>query len=417
MLLLYRSAFAALLPWIGLRLFWKGRRDRRYWYHIPERLGFYGTDASTVSLWVHAASVGEVQAASTIIDRYLALDPEATCFITTMTPTGRQQIAQRYGNHPQVQYGYVPYDMRSAVRRLLHVIKPSICVIMETELWPVLITETARQRVPLLLANARLSRRSCRKYAYVRAFAGSILQAFSVIAAQYSADARRFRFLLGADHSTVHVMGSVKYDLSCSIATQVQSQPRIWLAVSTHPGEETLVLLAFATIRARYPDSLLLLAPRHVERVPALISQCKEAVGEAVYTYSEQPDWQTVRGVVLIDQLGILSSCYAIASVALVGGSLVERGGQNPIEPASYGLPVLMGPSRYNFHTITRAMRQAGICTTVTSSADIAAAIIAYRDDPQAVQAVGEQAKRFVAAHGGAADKHVASIRQLMRES
>jgi 3-deoxy-D-manno-octulosonic-acid transferase len=416
MLLLYRSAFAALLPLIGVRLLWKGRRDRRYWQHIAERFGRGTHDMQPARIWVHAASVGEVIAASTIIDRLLTADPATRVLVTTMTPTGREQIQQRYGKDPRVQYRYVPYDLRCAVRRFLRVLKPSVCVIMETELWPVLIDETHRQRIPILLANARLSQRSCRKYAKLRGFMGDTLSKIDRIAAQYAADARRFRFLLKEAGSRVTIAGSVKYDLLHRLAKDMVRHQHMWLAVSTHPGEEAIILDAFSQVRARYRDSVLLLAPRHVDRIPTLLGWCQEVVGDRVTTYSQQPDWQCVQGVVLIDQLGVLPHCYPLASVAFVGGSLVERGGQNPIEPAAYGMPVLMGPSRYNFHAITRAMSQAGILTLVHNSQDIAEAVIAYRDNPSAASALGEQAKQFVAAQGGAADQHIVYIKQLEAE-
>jgi len=413
MLLLYRSAFAALLPFIGVRLLWKGRRDRRYWRHISERFGCYAFPLQSARIWVHAASVGEVVAAATIIDRVISAYPEARIFITTMTPTGRQQIQQRYGNNPHVQYGYVPYDLRFAIGRLLRAIKPRVCVIMETELWPILIDETHRHQIPILLANARLSQRSCRKYAKLRGFIGETLSKIDIIAAQHHADARRFRFLLGEATGRVQITGSVKYDLAHNAHDQGMRRQHIWLAVSTHPGEEAIMLAAFAQIRARYRDSVLLLAPRHVDRIPRLLNWCQEVIGDQVTTYSQEPDWQSVQGVVLIDQLGVLRHCYPLASVAFVGGSLVERGGQNPIEPAAYGLPVLMGPSRYNFHAITRAMSQAGILTVVNNSQDIAEAVIAYRDNPSTTSTLGIKAKQFVVAQGGAADQHMAYIRQL----
>lgn len=416
MLLLYRSVFIMLLPFIGIRLLWKGRRDCRYWRHIPERFGYYTPNLQPTTVWVHAASVGEVVAASTIIDRMIATYPEIKICITTMTPTGRQQVQMRYAQNQHIQCAYVPYDIRFAVRGFLRATRPRICVIMETELWPVLISETHQHQIPILLANARLSQRSCRKYARFGNAVAEMLHKIAIIAAQDQTDARRFRFLLAGAANKVHITGSVKYDMAVCPNTSRSRYPHIWLAVSTHPGEEAIILEAFAQIRSRYSDSVLLLAPRHIDRIPKLLSWCQKVIGTPVTTYSQQPDWSSVQGVVLIDQLGVLSDCYARATVAFVGGSLIKRGGQNPIEPAAYGIPVLMGPSRYNFHAVTRAMSQAGILALVHNSQEIAAAIIAYRDNPLITQTRSEAAQQFIFAQGGAADQHVAYIKQLALE-
>ena len=401
---LYRLALLLAAPLIPLRLLWRGRRERGYLKHWGERLALSPAPV-TGALWIHAVSVGEMRAAQPLIQALRDAHPGAPLLLTCMTPTGRATAESLYGSFARIVY--LPYDYAGSMRRFMRRVRPRVGILMETELWPNLVHAAVRGQVPIVLANARLSERSARGYARLPALTQACLQRIAVVAAQTDADAERLR-TLGAP--AVHVTGNLKFDIAPPDAllargaawkTQWGSRP-VLLAASTREGEETPLLRAFAETAP--DDVLLVLVPRHPQRfdeVAALIDAAglayrrRSALGEAPLDSRTR--------VLLGDSLGELFAYYAACDVAFVGGSLMPLGGQNLIEAASVGRPVLVGPHTFNFEEATRLAIKTGAARRVDDAAALMRDALALLGDASARARMGEAGQAFAARHRGAA--------------
>jgi len=401
---LYRLALLLAAPLIPLRLLWRGRRERGYLAHWGERLAL-GPAPVTGALWIHAVSVGEMRAAQPLVQALRDAHPDAPLLLTCMTPTGRATAESLYGHFARI--AYLPYDYAGSMRRFMRRVRPRVGILMETELWPNLIHTAAKMNIPVVLANARLSERSARGYARLPALTRACLQRIAVVAAQTDADAARLR-TRGAP--AVHVTGNLKFDIAppdvllergAAWKRQWGSRP-VLLAASTREGEEAPLLRAFAETAP--DDALLVLVPRHPQRfdeVAALIEAAglvyrrRSALGEA-------PLDPRVR-VLLGDSLGELFAYYAVCDVAFVGGSLMPLGGQNLIEAASVGRPVLVGPHTFNFEEATRLAIETGAARRVDDAATLMRDALALLGDAPARARMGEAGQAFAARHRGAA--------------
>jgi 3-deoxy-D-manno-octulosonic-acid transferase len=420
--LAYLLAVYLAAPAISLIFLWRGLWDRSYWAHFSERFG-YGPALAPHGVWVHAVSVGEVQACAPLVGELHRRHPQLPLTVTTFTPTGAARARALFGNVAQVRY--LPYDLPGAVRRFFARVQPRLAVIFETELWPNLYRECGRRRVPLVLASARISERSVGRYQRLgRLFSETLSQA-AVVAAQAPADAERFR-ALGADPGHTHVTGNLKFDfeLPADIAARgVQLRERyaggrpVWVAGSTHGGgEEEGVLAAHRAVRARVPGALLLLAPRHPPRfteVAQLLSStgmsfARRSLGEAVTGETE---------VLLLDSLGELLDFYAASDVAFVGGSLVPIGGHNLLELAALGVPVLTGPYNANSAEVVRLLLARGAAEVVEDPAALAARVTALLGDPAARDRIGAAGRDCVEGNRGALGKLLALIEPLLEGS
>ncbi|HEX5675439.1 MAG TPA: lipid IV(A) 3-deoxy-D-manno-octulosonic acid transferase [Azonexus sp.] len=412
---LYRLALLLAAPLIPLRLLWRGRRERGYWRHWGERLAL-GPAPATGALWIHAVSVGEMRAAQPLIAALRAAHPDIPVLLTCMTPTGRATAESLYGSFARIVY--LPYDYAWLARRFLRRAKPRVGILMETELWPNLIHAAARADVPLVLANARLSARSARGYARLRGLTRACLERVALVAAQAEADAARLRSL-GA--MTVQVTGNLKFDIAPP--TDQLERGAAWkarwgrrpvlLAASTREGEEALLLRAFA--EAAPADVLLVLVPRHPQRfdeVAALI----ESAG-LVYQRRSSLDGTQLHAdtrVLLGDSLGELFAYYAACDVAFVGGSLMPLGGQNLIEAASVGRPVLVGVHTFNFSRATQDAVEAGAALRVENASELMQSAARLLRDEAARTAMGEIARAFAQSHRGATQRMLAFIEPLL---
>lgn len=416
--LIYSALLYLALPLALLRLYWRGRRDpghRRRW---PERLGFIPPLPESGCLWVHAVSVGETRAALPLIHALLERYPALPLLVTTTTLTGSRQVRAALGD--QVQHVYAPYDLPGAVRRFLHRTRPRLVILMETELWPNLLRQCACAGVPVLLANARLSERSARGYARIRSLTATMLRDITRVAAQTEADAERFS-ALGAPR--VQVTGNLKYDLTLSddllargreIRRELLGENRfVWIAASTHAGEDELMLLAFAQLRARWPELLLLLVPRHPERFNDVAAWCRQR-GFSTVRRSEQQPCLPETAVFLGDSMGELLRFYAAADVAFVGGSLVATGGHNVLEPALLGLPVLFGPHMFNFTEASERLLQAQAAWQIADAGELAGTVDRLLADPELRQAAGQRGRAVVERHRGALTALLALIETLL---
>lgn len=400
---LYRLALLLAAPLIPLRLAWRGRRERGYLQHWRERLGSGAVPAG--ALWIHAVSVGEMRAAQPLVDALRAAHPGVPVLLTCMTPTGRATAEALYGSFATIVY--LPYDYAWLVRRFLRRARPRVGVLMETELWPSLIHAAARLSIPLVLGNARLSERSARGYARLPALTRACLQRIAVVAAQAEADASR---LLKLGARSVQITGNLKFDIAPPLEMLERgtgwrakwgSRP-VLLAASTREGEEAPILRAFAD--AAPPEVLLVLVPRHPQRfdeVAALIEAAR-----LPYRRRSVPDGLEVDAdtrVLLGDSLGELFAYYAACDVAFVGGSLAPLGGQNLIEAASAGRPVLVGPHTFNFDEATRLAIEAGAALRVVDADALIGAALKLLGDDALRSRMGEAGLAFAARHRGAA--------------
>jgi 3-deoxy-D-manno-octulosonic-acid transferase len=408
---LYRLALLLAAPLIPLRLLWRGRRERGYRQHWGERLAL-GPAPVTGALWIHAVSVGEMRAAQPLIAALRAAHPDVPLVLTCMTPTGRATAESLYGDFAHIRY--LPYDYAWLVRRFLRRARPRVGIVMETELWPNLLRAADRQQLPMVLVNARLSERSARGYARLPALTRASLARITQVAAQSDADAARLT-ALGAN--AVAVVGNLKFDitpppqqlaLGADWRVRWGSRP-VLLAASTREGEEASLLRAFAS--AAPADVLLVLVPRHPQRFDA-VAALIESTGLPYQRRSEinGTDLSPQTRVLLGDSLGELFAYYAVCDVAFVGGSLMPLGGQNLIEAASVGRPVLVGPHTFNFEEATRLAVEAGAATRVNSASELMqAALHLLRDMPRRT-AMGEAARVFAQAHRGATQRVMAAI-------
>jgi 3-deoxy-D-manno-octulosonic-acid transferase len=385
---LYSAALYLLLPVTVYHLIWRGFRQRAYLLRWNERYARYrGAASGREHLWVHAVSVGEVNAAAPLVNALLRDYPQQRVLITTITPTGSERVASLWG--ARVEHVYLPYDLTGAVARFLRHFRPRIALIVETELWPNLLFACRDHAVPAYLVNARLSERSLRGYRALRPLVGRALRTMRAIAAQSEADAARF-LRLGAREDQVIVCGNLKFDTRVDPAIDTFAQTfrariagrPVWIAASTHPDEEAAVLAIDRHLRTRWPDLLMLWAPRHPERFrPATQLAIDTGLQVATRKLTRLPDRDDA--VFVIDTLGELMSFYACADVAFVGGSLQPVGGHNLLEPAAIGTAIVTGPHLHNFSDIAEQLGNAHALRIGADVDAVAAQIEALLDDDQ----------------------------------
>lgn len=375
---LYTLLLFLLTPLVIARLLWRSRALPAYRRRMAERFGYVPPAPGGVAVWVHAVSVGETLAALPLIRALVAQHGVGRVWVTTTTPTGSARVIEALGD--QVRHSYAPYDLPGAVARFLARTRPVRIVIMETELWPNLFRAARRRRIPLLIANARLSPRSFAGYGRVRGFARATLGDCACIAAQSEADAERFR-ALGAPAARVSAMGNLKFDQPVpaeqvsagqALRAQLGAQRPVWIAASTHETEEAAALDAHRELLRTYPEARLILVPRHPQRFAA-VAQLIEKMGFALLRRSEMaaaPDStpDSAPAVLLGDTMGEMFTYLAVADIAFVGGSLAPVGGHNVLEPAALGLPVLFGPHMHNFVQARDALLDAGAARSVTET-------------------------------------------------
>lgn len=414
---LYTALLYLILPLALLRLYWRGRRDPEHRRRWPERLGFIPPLPSGC-LWVHAVSVGETRAALPLIRALMVRYPDRLLLVTTTTLTGSRQVKEALGE--RVHHVYAPYDLPGAVRRFLQRTRPRLAVIMETELWPNLLRQCAVADIPVTIANARLSERSARGYARIPRLTASMLRDVTLIAAQADADAGRFR-ALGA--RWVVTTGNLKYDLTLpddlpergrNLRRERLGDSRlVWIAASTHAGEDERILDAFARLRARWPELLLLLVPRHPERFDGVADLCQQR-NFRVIRRSEQRPCPPDTAVFLGDSMGELLLFYAAADLAFVGGSLVPTGGHNVLEPALLGLPVLFGPHMFNFTEAGERLLAADAAWQIADAAALARVADRLLADPEARRAAGQRGRVVVERHRGALAASLTHLEALL---
>lgn len=426
MRLLYLTAVYLAAPVISAMLLVRGLRDRSYWRNFGERFGF-GSRLARSPIWVHAVSVGEVQAAAALVaalrDRY----PDTPVLVTTFTPTGAARARALFRGAAEVRF--LPFDLPGSVRRFLDRTDPQLAVIMETELWPNLYRQCQLRRVPLVIASARLSRRSTDRYGRLGALFKETVAGGVVVAAQGEADAERFR-ALGAAAERTHITGNLKFDLTLPAdigdrgrALREQYAPRraVWVAGSTHGGvEEEAVLEAHQRLDASHPGALLVLAPRHPNRFGEVAAWLeRQGVRLTRRSESSVADADSARhapNVLLLDTLGELLYFYAAADVAFVGGSLAPIGGHNLLEPAALGLPVLTGPNNSNAEDVARLLLDCGAAEIVRNGGELGARVAGLLSDQALRAEMGNRGRAAVDRNRGALKKLLHLITPLLEQ-
>lgn len=416
---LYSILLWLLLPVTLYHLVWRGFRQREYLLRWDERYAQpQALPALVGAIWVHAVSVGEVNAAVPLVNALRAAYPGRPLLITTITPTGSARVRAIWGD--AVHHVYLPYDLHGMVFRFLRQVRPAVGVIVETEIWPNLLVGAARAGVPVVIANARLSPRSLRGYRWLSPLIRIALSGVDVIAAQSEGDAARFRQLAGPGVD-IRVTGNLKYDLSLPSevsgrahqARQSMGLRPVWVVASSHPDEEPLILAAHRLLRSQWPTALLLWAPRHPERFDAVAGQCAAAGWQvARRTTARLPGQEDA--VFVIDTLGELLGFLAMADVAFVGGSLQPVGGHNVLEPAALGLPVLVGPHMFNFAEATALLADVGALQIVRDTDALAEAVGQLFAQPAERVRRGASGRERIARERGAVARTMALVEPLL---
>lgn len=411
---LYSGLLYLAIPFILLRTLWRSRRQPDYRKRLAERFGFYSFQLNQC-IWVHAVSVGEVMAAIPLIKALKEHYPHFSLLVTTMTPTGSARVQAAFND--QVKHAYIPYDLPGAMKRFIQTMHPHCCLIMETELWPNLIAACQQTQVPIFLMNARLSAKSAHGYRTIGGLTRHLLQALTAIAAQSESDAERF-IHLGASPNQVTVTGNLKFDIElpndlfskAQVLHEMLGKDRfIWIAASTHEGEEEIIFAAHQQLIEKNPSALLILVPRHpdrfdtVARLAAQSFQLARRRSQTLCTAEKQ--------VYLGDTMGELLLLYAVADVAFVGGSLLPFGGHNLVEPAALAKPILSGPYLFNFAEISELLKQANAIHLVSDAATLSAQLLDWVKDPAERRRRGDMALQVVSQNRGALSRQLEVVK------
>jgi len=404
---LYTLLISLAMPLVLLRLLWRSRQAPAYRTRWRERFGWVERPPAPGGIWVHAVSVGEVQAVAPLIRLLLDQHPDRALTVTTTTPTGSDQVRRLFGD--QVHHTFMPYDLPGFLDRYLDSVRPSHLLMVETEIWPNLLRLCRKRGVGTLLANGRLSERSYRGYRRLGTFARRVFGSIDQIAAQSEEDAQRFR---QAGASQAIVTGSIKFDMTipASVTEQVEVMRRlwggrpVWVAASTHEGEDEVALAAHERLLQHYPEALMILVPRHPERFERVAARVARHNLKLVCRSSGEQPLATTQ-VYLGDTMGELTVMLGASDVAFVGGSLVPVGGHNMLEAAAQGVPVCFGPHTFNFSLISRMLLDCGAAHRVKDAEQLADVLQDWMSDTIKRAAAGEAGRQMVESNRGALDR------------
>lgn len=407
-----------IMPLVLIRLCWKAYIRKQKISRLKERFG-YVDSRNSGGIWLHAVSVGETIAAVPLVKKLQAQYPELPIVVTTMTSTGAERAAALFDD--RIQHCYVPYDLPAALHRFITLKKPKILIIMETEIWPNLLSVCQERKLPILLANARLSEKSLRGYQKIGFWIKKLLPALNYIAVQNKADAARFS-ALGASAQQLVITGSVKFDMTVPESARQQAQVfrerfgmrPIWIAASTHEGEEEIILKAAHQVLQQLPNALLLWVPRHPERFSKVASLAKKQ-GFTVTLRSLEETVSPTTQIVIGDSMGELLAYYGSADVAFVGGSFIPVGGHNLLEPAMLNLAVITGPNLFNFAEIFRLLQEADAIRVVEDAQSLADRVVSLLQDSALRAQLGHHGLQVVQQNIGAVDRHMALIAELLK--
>jgi 3-deoxy-D-manno-octulosonic-acid transferase len=400
--LLYAGLLLAL-PWYALKF-------RKYLPTLKDRLGFLKIPPLERSIWVHAVSVGEVKSVRKLVDKLRGTHANRPLVLSTITPAGQDLARSTQGLADHVFY--FPLDVPGAIRRTLDRINPSLVVIAETEIWPNFLRECRKRGIRVVMVNGRISDRSLPRYRVVRRWLKRVLDDYSLLGMQTETDRERIESI-GADGKKVTVFGNLKYDavnlqhsLPADLTAALSALPQLWIAASTMPGEDELILDAFADLRKRHPDLTLLIAPRHPNRFDSV----ERLIRDRGFTCTRRTRLDGLADVLLLDSVGELSSTFQHASVVFVGGSLVPTGGHNILEPAAYSNPIVFGPHMENFREIRDVFIDANAAIEVRNAPELATVVDRLLTDRQRAAQLGARARQVVDKNTGATERVLAYL-------
>ncbi len=413
---LYSLLFYLALPFIFVRLLWRSLRAPDYRRRWAERLGFCPQEL-TRCIWLHAVSVGETIAAVPLINALKAKYPHLPLLITNMTPTGSARVKAIFGD--KVLNAYLPYDLPDAVDRFLDRVNPMVLIVMETELWPNLFAACQAREIPVIVTNARLSAKSAVGYQRIAPLTREMLNTIDVLAVQTQADAERF-VELGMPPQRIQIVGNLKFDLalpadlpqkSSELRAQLGNDRLVWIAASTHPGEDEAVLAAHRKIKEKISNALLILVPRHPERfdaVAALVTQKDFHLARRSQQEICQPDTDVYLG----DTMGELLTMYGASDVAFVAGSLAKVGGHNMIEAAALRKAIITGPQLFNFVEASELLLAANGMLKISNVRELTQAVIELLSDENRRHQLGENAYQVVEKNRGSLERQLDLIRK-----
>ena len=419
MRVLYSFLILLGTPFVLLYFAMRGLRDRAYLGRWSERFGFIPDPGKRGGILIHAASVGEFNAASPLIKALLKTYPELPLTVTSLTPTGSERVKRELGD--RVFHSYIPLDLPGAVSRFLRRLQPRLIIVMETEIWPNLYLQARLRNIPLIMANARLSERSVNRFERLSGFVHKTLQTVTWVGAQSAGDAERL-VRCGTDPQHTDMTGNLKFDLTVAASLHEKStalrarwnkQRPVLVAGSTHEADENVVIPAFIELLKSLPDALLILVPRHPERFTRTIQQAK-AAGLRTELRSQGESCSEAAQCFVIDSIGELMTYYACGDVAFVGGSMGEQGGHNALEPAALGKPVLLGPNMDNAREIASQLLQCKAASRVNDQQDFCQMAEKILLDGTLRDSMGQAGQALVEKNRGALDLTMEAIGKLL---
>jgi len=416
--LLYSLLWYVLCPIILLRLFWRSRENSAYRKHWQQRLGYIKLD-NKPRIWLHAVSVGETVAAKPLVEALIKRYPKHQLLITNTTPTGLETSIRIYGN--RVEHSYFPYDAPHLVSRFTKRVNSDLLIIMETEIWPNLINTCKAHQIPTVIANARLSQRSTKGYRKLSKLIAPTLKKVSHIACRSEQDIQNF-ISIGASPNSLGMAGNIKFDISNhqinkqqpALKEQLAQDSLIWVAASTHKGEDEIILNCFEQLKQKHPSLILILAPRHPERFNDVYTLCSQS-GFTTDRRSENEVFNVNTEIILGDSLGEMAYWYAAANVVFLGGTLVPTGGHNPLEASVFGAPVVTGPAVFNFEDVFKILTEAEIAWIENSPEQLIQRLSTLLMlDSQSKNQLKERATTTLASNQGATQLIMKQVEQLL---
>lgn len=375
---LYSLLLYLIFPFVIIRLFWRSRANPAYRQRISERLGFVAKDSDKPIIWLHAVSVGETIAAKPLIQALIVKYPDYRMLVTSTTPTGSDRVKALFldensnGVSNRVAHLYFPYDLPEIVARFLKRIKPQALIVVETEIWPNLYAACQRKNIPITIVNARLSKQSTKAYSRIRPLVAETLARVELIAVRSKMDAESFK-QLGATDKQIQIEGNIKYDFQLDPEQskkgklwreQWGTERKVWVAASTHAGEDEVLLAVYRSLLVSFPDLILVLVPRHPERFDKVFQLCDSFHKEGIKAlrHSQLMGYHNQSfNIIVGDSMGEMQSWYAAANIVFIGGSLVATGGHNPLEATAMAVPVVSGQYMFNFEDIAPELSDAGL--------------------------------------------------------
>jgi len=441
--LFYTGLYYLLVPLLFLRLLLKhqkssGYKETRQSLRLAERLGFFARpkfksaeftkagDACPDPVWIHTVSVGEFLATLPLIEQLMKQVPQYPLVITCTTTTGSAQIIKTFADEiaqGKVFHVYLPYDLPGSMRRFMKKIRPRLGIVMETEIWPNLLTVAWQLDIPVWLLNARMSARSAKGYSHFKNLTRASLTKFAGIAAQDALDAGRLKEL-GADSNTLHITGSIKFDLKISpeaieagkkFRQQLHWQDKkVLIAASTHRGEDELLLEVYEKLKAKHPDLAMIIVPRHPERFPAVFQVLNNSRYHVLKRSQLNETVQTPMDILLGDSMGEMIPYFACADLVFMGGTLIPQGGHNILEPAALGLAIVYGPHMFNFNAINELFLQYQASVQVADIKSLEQVVNELLADKTASTAMGERARQLIEQNSGALNKMMVLLKPYL---